>query len=124
MVSKKSPFWTGYLAINGSLQREIARKGAELVLQMRLPRTLGQMTLLPDIAYPVAVPCMSRRETYLPLKQVIPYIRAKIADATLGPGMFKSRGNYVLQQILLPECSGQMIFTEIFTIKEQLSGAI
>jgi|ERR1017187_880338 hypothetical protein len=117
VVSKKSLFWAGYLAFNSLLQRRNAQQGHDLLLQMGLPRTLGQMN--------IRLNHMNLSQNLLsePLGQLNKSWREMVKRVFhVSEPQFQLVTEFIhllTRPIHLPECSGQTIFTEIFTINSR-----
>jgi hypothetical protein len=117
VVSKKSLFWTGYLALNALLQRKIARQGLELMLQIGLPRTLGQMN--------IRLYRMNLSQYLLsePLGQLNKSWREKVKRVFLmSEPQFQLVTEFIhllTRPIHLPQCPGQAKYLEKFTINSR-----
>jgi hypothetical protein len=122
VVSKKSLFWAAYLALNGLLQREIAQLCVELVLQTRLPRTLGQINLWFQQLF------LSQEQLFLSQNLMFPrqdmlYSTVKTADATPGTAVSRA-GSTISRAVSSAPVFWADRFYKVFAIKEQLSRAI
>ena len=106
-------------ALNGSLQRENSLTGEEIVLQIGLPRTLGQIKLwlqqLNERVQQLKERHVSLSASHIVLSQQL--IQLNKHQQQLSPGLFQLSS----AQFHLPQCPGQMNLSVIFTTKGEFS---
>ena len=116
VVSKISLFWAGYLCLNGLLQREIARQGEELMLQINMPRTLGQKFLLQNQRCPELEQYIFSVRAWRIRRLVMLSLGVETAISIPEEGVLRLKTNYISEQKLLPECSGQTVLRKFLPL--------